>query len=86
MGTLAWVRELISMIHLARFTGAPAARVQELIGQIASSVEALSEVSLDETGAERPAESPEQGPGDANSPINARSSACPPEMSPASNP
>jgi hypothetical protein len=45
MGTLAWVRELVSMIHLAKFTGAPAARAEELVAQIAAAVEGLSEVS-----------------------------------------
>jgi hypothetical protein len=34
MGTLAWIRELISMIHLAKFTGAPPARAEELVAQI----------------------------------------------------
>ena len=29
LGSLAWVRELVSMIHLAKFTGAPAARAEE---------------------------------------------------------
>lgn len=45
MGTLAWVRELVSMIHLAKFTGAPASRADELVAQIAASVEGLSEVT-----------------------------------------
>lgn len=45
LGTLAWVRELVTMIHLAKFTGAPASRAEELISQIAASVEGLSEVS-----------------------------------------
>ena len=45
MGTLAWVRELVTMIHLARYTGAPASRAQELVTQIAAAVEGLSEVS-----------------------------------------
>jgi hypothetical protein len=45
MGTLAWVRELVSMIHLAKFTGAPAARAEELVAQIAAAVEGLSEVT-----------------------------------------
>lgn len=44
MGTLAWVRELVSMIHLAKFTGAPASRAEELVAQIATAVEGLSEV------------------------------------------
>lgn len=43
MATLAWVRELVSMIHLAKFTGAPAARAQELVAQIAAGVEGLSQ-------------------------------------------
>jgi hypothetical protein len=42
MGTLAWVRELVSMIHLAKFTGAPATRAEELVAQIAAAVEGLS--------------------------------------------
>jgi hypothetical protein len=37
MGTLAWIRELVSMIHLAKFTGAPASRAEELLDQIAES-------------------------------------------------
>jgi len=45
MGTLAWVRELVSMIHLAKFTGAPASRAAELVAQIATAVEGLSEVT-----------------------------------------
>jgi hypothetical protein len=45
MGTLAWVRELASMIHLAKFTGAPASRAEELVSQIATAVEGLSEVT-----------------------------------------
>jgi hypothetical protein len=45
MATLAWVRELVSMIHLAKFTGAPASRAEELVGQIAAAVEGLSEVT-----------------------------------------
>ena len=45
LGTLAWVRELVTMIHLAKFTGAPASRAEELISQIAASVEGLSEVT-----------------------------------------
>jgi hypothetical protein len=43
--TLARVRELVSLIHLARFTGAPASRANELVAQIATSVEGLSEVA-----------------------------------------
>lgn len=45
LGTLAWVRELVTQIHLARFTGAPASRAEELIAQIAAAVEGLSEAS-----------------------------------------
>jgi hypothetical protein len=45
MATLARVRELISLIHLAKFTGAPASRADELVVQIAASVEGLSEVA-----------------------------------------
>lgn len=44
MATVAWVRELVTMIHLAKFTGAPASRAQELVKQIASAVRGLSEV------------------------------------------
>ena len=45
MNTLAWVRELVTMIHLARYTGAPASRAEELVMQIAMSVEGISEVA-----------------------------------------
>ncbi|MGE0755745.1 MAG: hypothetical protein AB7F89_01045 [Pirellulaceae bacterium] len=45
LSTLAWVRDLVTQIHLARYTGAPAARAEELVGQIAAAVEGLSEVS-----------------------------------------
>jgi hypothetical protein len=45
MSTIAWVRELATMIHLAKFTGAPAARAEELVAQIAAAVEGLSEAS-----------------------------------------
>ena len=45
MGTLAWVRELVTMIHLAKFTGGPASRAEELVAQIASAVEGLSEAT-----------------------------------------
>jgi hypothetical protein len=48
MGTLAWVRELVSMIHLAKFTGAPAARAEELVAQIAAAVEGISAVTWQE--------------------------------------
>ncbi len=50
MGTLAWVRELVSMIHLAKFTGAPAARAEELVAQIAAAVEGISAVTWQEAG------------------------------------
>lgn len=43
ISTLAWVRELVTMIHLAKFTGAPASRAQELVSQIATAVERLSD-------------------------------------------
>lgn len=42
MATLAWVRQLVTMIHLAHYTGAPASRADELVQQIASAVEGLS--------------------------------------------
>lgn len=45
VGTLAWVRELVTMIHLAKYTGAPASRAADLVAQIATAVEGLSEVS-----------------------------------------
>jgi hypothetical protein len=45
LGTLAWVRELVSMIHLAKFTGAPASRAEELVSQIATAIQGLSEVT-----------------------------------------
>lgn len=45
MGNLARVRELVTMIHLARYTGAPAARAEELVEQIAAAVAGLTEVA-----------------------------------------
>jgi len=45
LSTLAWVRELVTLIHLAKFTGAPASRAEELVAQIATSIEGLSEVA-----------------------------------------
>jgi hypothetical protein len=48
LGTLAWVRELVSMIHLAKFTGAPAARAEELVAQIATAVEGISALTWQE--------------------------------------
>jgi hypothetical protein len=43
--TLAAVRELVTMIHLAKFSGAPAARAEELVAQIAAAIEGISEVT-----------------------------------------
>jgi hypothetical protein len=48
MATLAWIRELVSMIHLAKFTGAPASRTEELVAQIAAAVEGVSRVGEQE--------------------------------------
>jgi hypothetical protein len=45
MSTLAWVRELVSMIQLAKFTGAPASRASELVAQIAAAVEGISAIT-----------------------------------------
>ncbi|HWB09826.1 MAG TPA: hypothetical protein VG826_11390 [Pirellulales bacterium] len=53
MGTLAWIRELVSMIHLAKFTGAPASRAEELVAQIASAVEGVSAVTWQDGFPER---------------------------------
>ena len=50
MGTLAWVRELVSMIHLAKYTGAPASRAEELVAQIAAAIEGISAVTWQEAG------------------------------------
>ncbi len=50
MGTLAWVRELVSMIHLAKFTGAPASRAEELVAQIAAAIEGISAVTWQDAG------------------------------------
>jgi hypothetical protein len=44
LSTLAWVRELVTMIHLAKYTDAPASRADELVTQIATSIEGISEV------------------------------------------
>jgi hypothetical protein len=46
--SLAWVRELVSMIHLAKFSGAPAERAEELVAQIAAAVEGLSEMTCED--------------------------------------
>ncbi len=48
LGTMAWMRELVSMIHLAKFTGAPASRAEELVAQIAAAVEGLSALTWQE--------------------------------------
>jgi hypothetical protein len=48
MATLAWIRELVSMIHLAKFTGAPASRAEELVAQIAAAVEGVSAIAWQE--------------------------------------
>jgi hypothetical protein len=45
MDMLAKVRELVTMIHLAKYAGAPASRAEELVMQIATSIEGLSEVA-----------------------------------------
>jgi len=45
MGTLTQVRELVTMIHLAKYTGAPASRAEDLVTQIATAIEGLTEVS-----------------------------------------
>jgi hypothetical protein len=52
MATLAWIRELVSMIHLAKFTGAPASRAEELVAQIAAAVEGVSAVTWQDGAAE----------------------------------
>lgn len=49
VGTLAWVREVATMIHVAKFTGAPASRAEELVAQLAAAVEGLTEVSAWQT-------------------------------------
>jgi hypothetical protein len=55
MATLAWIRELVSMIHLAKFTGAPASRTEELVAQIAAAVEGVSRVGAQEVVTEEEA-------------------------------
>jgi hypothetical protein len=68
MGTLAWVRELVSMIHLAKFTGAPASRAEELVAQIATAIEGISAVTWQDSQSEsivrpsRPASVPTTSP------------------------
>jgi hypothetical protein len=54
LATLAWVRELVSMIHLAKFTGAPPSRAEELVSQIAAAVEGLSALTWQEETGCRP--------------------------------
>jgi hypothetical protein len=41
LASLAWVRELASRIHLARFTDAPAAQGEELRKELAAAIESL---------------------------------------------
>lgn len=48
LDTFAWIRELVSMIHLAKFTGAPASRAEELVAQIAAAVESISIVAVND--------------------------------------
>jgi hypothetical protein len=43
MTTLAWVRELVSMIPLAKFTGGPTTRAEELLAQILTTAQNCSE-------------------------------------------
>lgn len=50
LSTLVRVRELVTMIHLAGFTGAPPSRAEELISQIFTAVEGLSERPHRESG------------------------------------
>jgi hypothetical protein len=57
MDTLAWVRELVSMIHLAKYTGAPASRAEELVAQIAAAIEGISAVTWQEAAADSSARS-----------------------------
>lgn len=45
VASLDRVRELASMIHLAKFTGAPTSRADELIAQLAATVKSLSNVA-----------------------------------------
>ncbi len=44
--TIAWVRELVTMIHLAKYTGAPASRAEELVRQIATAIEGVGTTTL----------------------------------------
>ena len=60
-GTLTRVRELVSMIHLAKFTGAPASRAEELVGQIAAAIEGISAVTWQDAPAESKVGTPPTG-------------------------
>lgn len=42
LATLASVRQLVTMIHVARYTGEPASRAAELVEQIAKTIQGLS--------------------------------------------
>jgi hypothetical protein len=64
MATLAWLRELVSMIHLAKFTGAPASRAEELVAQIAAAVEGISAVTWHESEPQPDAIQPAQHAGE----------------------
>lgn len=55
LATLAWVRELVSMVHLARFTGASSKRAGELVAQIAAAIEGLSRVAIRDGAGDGPA-------------------------------
>jgi len=57
LDTFAWIRELVSMIHLAKFTGAPASRAEELVAQIAVAVESISIVAVNDHAA--PSDAPQ---------------------------
>src|SRR5205823_5065395 len=65
LSNLAWVRELVSMIHLAKFTGAPASRAEELVAQIAAAVEGLSDLTWRDEAAIRSQESEIRSQGSA---------------------
>ena len=45
MATLAWIRELVSMIHLPSSPASASSRAEELVAQIAASVEGISAVA-----------------------------------------
>ena len=74
MATLAGIRELVSMVHLAKFTGAPAARAEELVAQLAAAVEGISAVaadrSLDSPSSDDARRGLRSGPNDENFPIH----------------